>query len=560
MPLRITCSVLLLLCCACCFAQPHAPVSGKIINRFNGEPVAYASVFWKIAGHGCISDSTGVFSLRAGAPGDSLVISFVGYATQTLPATTLQPGKLLLVEMETEAPRETAVVKTRFNKGLRWWRSLVQHKAGNDPRHFTAYYCELYNKTELDISNLHKEQFTTKKLLQPLAFVWNNVDSTSEGHPFIPVFLTEALSDYYTSSHPEKVREDIRALQTSGIRNETVLEYMGGLNQKINAYDDYLLVFGREFISPASKNGDQYYNYKGADTLTVNGEKYFHLLFSPKHAGENVFSGDCWLHSGTWAIWKINLETKDGININFVQRLSLVQEYTRLPGGEWVVAKDKAVVALSPFTGKNKLNFIGRKTWIYRNIQLNQPFIEEKLAAQTTREKVVVADTALDAGNNYWQAQRPEALTVNEQHAAHLIDTLREMPAFKKLSNTVTFLVDGHRRYGKIEIGPWYNWISRNQRENTRLRFDIGTTAAFSKSLRLYGYLAYGIKDGQWKGKAAAAWNLGPNHQWTIAPSYIHDLDNGRARLNDEKLRQTICSANCCAGMALCRSLLGQTG
>ncbi|RFM28030.1 DUF5686 and carboxypeptidase-like regulatory domain-containing protein [Deminuibacter soli] len=524
----------LLLLCGTMHAQ-HKAISGKIVNRFNREPVAFASVYWKQAGFGCVSDSNGVFTLRTPVGTDTLVISFVGYATQNLPSAYVLNAPELLVQLETEAPRETAVVKSKFNKGLRWWRALVQHKVANTPRNFSLYYCELYNKMELDICNLDKEQFEKRKLLQPLAFVWNNVDSTSDTHPFIPVFLTEAVSDYYTSANPAKTREDIRALQTNGIKNETVLEYMGGLNQKINAYDDYFIIFGREFISPTSKAGDQYYNYKGADTQTIGGEKYFHLLFTPKHAGENVFSGDCWLHSGTWALQKITLETKDGININFVQRMSLVQEYRRLPGGEWVVAKDKAVVSLSPFS-KNKLSFTGRKTWIYSNIRLNQPFIADKLERQTKTEQVTVADSAILAGKAYWAQQRPEALTVNEQHAAHLIDTLRELPAFKRLSNTVTFVVDGHKQYGKIEIGPWYQWFSRNQLENTRLRFDLGTTAAFSENLRLYGYLAYGFRDAKFKGKIAASFSFPGNHRWTIAPSYVHDLDNGRTRFHDEEI------------------------
>lgn len=516
------------------WSQP-VPYTGVVIHGFTKDPVTFASVHWKTAGFGVVTDSLGHFSIKPSLhKNDSLIITFVGYKEVRLPHTHLAQRKAdLIISMETAPVSEGAVVKTKFNKGLRWWKALVAHKPENAPSQFQSYYCELYNKLEIDISNLKKEEFDKRKLLKPLAFVWNDVDSTSEAKPFLPVFLTESLSDYYSSPHPDKQREEIKALHTSGIKNESVMEYLGGMSQKINTYNDYITLFGKEFISPTSSFGDKYYNYKGADTQIINGEKYFHLLFTPRHEGENVFSGDCWLHSTTWALQKISLEASATANINFVTRLNISQEFTRLNNQQWVVAKDKFIVALSPFS-KDKLSFIGRKTSTYRKVQVNQPYISQKLALNNKREEVIIPDSAHEQSKLFWNEQRSEPLSLNEQHAYRLIDTLRELPAFKKLSNTVTFIVDGHKKLGKVEIGPWYRWISGNQLERLRLRFDLGTTEAFSKQLRLYGYLAYGYRDAAWKGQAGASYNFPGHSGWNISSSFIHDLDNGRTRFNDE--------------------------
>lgn len=529
--------VLLLFIYCCSYAQLHAPITGTVIHGFTKDPVTFASVHWKIAGFGNVTDSIGRFSIKPSLhKQDTLLITFVGYKEVRLALSDLSRKQGdILIAMETAPEKEGAVVKTKFNKGLRWWKSLVTHKHENSPSQFNSYYCELYNKLEIDLSNLHKDQFDKRKLLKPLSFVWNDVDSTSEAKPFLPVFLTESLSDYYSSPNPDKQREEIKALHTSGIKNESVMEYLGGMNQKINTYNNYITLFGKEFISPASSVGDKYYNYKGADTQVINGEKYFHLLFSPRHEGENVFSGDCWLHSTTWALYRISMEASATANINFVTRLNISQEFTRLTPDKWIVTKDKFIVALSPFS-KNKLSFIGRKTSIYRNVQVNQSFISDKLALNNKLEEVIIPDSAHEQTTDFWSQQRSEPLTLNEQHAYRLIDTLRELPAFKKLSNTITFIIDGHKKLGKVEIGPWYRWISGNQLEKLRLRFDLGTTEEFSKQLRLYGYLAYGYKDAAWKGKIGASYNFPGHSGWNISPSYIHDLDNGRARFNDEDL------------------------
>lgn len=507
---------------------------GTLLHNFTREPVAFASIRWQKGGFGVISDSLGQFIIKPSLfRNDSLLITFVGYknlllGTNTLSRLSIDP----VIIMETAAATEGAVVKTKFNKGLRWWKQLVAHKEQNSPRSHPTYYCELYSKTEIDISNLSKAQFEKRKLLKPFEFVWKDVDSSSEEKPFLPAFLAESLSDYYVSNNPHRQREKIKAIQSSGIRNESILELMGGVNQKINAYDNYIHLFGKEFISPVSDVGDKYYNYKGADTQVIQGEQYYHLLFSPRQDGENVFSGDCWIHGKTWALQKISLELSATANINFVSRLSIVQEFIHT-NHQWLVQKDKFIVAISPFS-KDKLSFIGRKTSLYRNVQVNKPFIEQQLQKNSKKEETILADTAREQLSGFWQQQRFEPLSVNEQHALRLVDTLRSLPEFKKLSNTVTFLIDGHKKLGKIEIGPWFRWISGNQLEKLRLRFDLGTTEAFSKSLRLHGYLAYGVRDNQFKGKAGFSYRLPQNKNWNISAYYLHDLDNGRARFNDE--------------------------
>jgi hypothetical protein len=51
------------------------------------------------------------------------------------------------------------------------------------------------------------------------------------------------------------------------------------------------------FISPASDNGDNYYNYRVVDTQVVNQNRFYHLVFTPKLAVKNTFEGDCWVHA-----------------------------------------------------------------------------------------------------------------------------------------------------------------------------------------------------------------------------------------------------------------------
>ena len=312
--------------CAALFQDINAQnISGKVLNAFTKEPISFASVYWKKANQGGITDSVGGFKIKlSNWPKDTLVVSYVGYDNLLHPYAIMHADSSLVLYMKEVKMNDGIVVKSKFSKGLRWWKQIVANKKNNNPYRFNNYSYELYNKLELDVTNISKSSFDKRKILKPFDFILNNIDSASDVQPFLPVYVTEALSDYYYSKNPYKIREEIKAAQTSGIKNETVLQFVGGVSQKINCYENYMQLFGKEFISPLSDFGDKFYNYKGADTQIIHQQKYFHLFFTPKKEGTNTFTGDCWIQNNTWAIYKINLTASASANINFVHRLSFV--------------------------------------------------------------------------------------------------------------------------------------------------------------------------------------------------------------------------------------------
>jgi len=509
-------------------------IYGSVSNQFTLEKIPFASVVWKASGRGTLTDSLGNFRLAISNAKDTLLVTYVGYKNLSVAVRAARDTGALNLFLYQGKEADSVIVSHTYNKGLLWWRRIVKNKPTNNPYKFNSYSYELYNKLEFDINNINRDGFNQYKLLRPFGFILDNIDSVSETRPFLPVFITETLSDFYYSSSPYRAKEDIRAVQTTGIKNETVLQFIGGLNQRINSYENFMVLFGKEFVSPLSNQGDNYYNYRGADTQYISGQRYFHLFFYPKRDGENTFSGDCWVHNKTWAVKKINLTISSTANINYVNKLSLVQEFAQ-QDSTWVFLKDKFVVDMSPMK-RNKLSIIARKTSMYNNVQVNQPFIATALESNKEKEQVNINDSARLRSGAYWQLNRPEPLSVNEQKVYKMIDTLTSIPLFKKYTNTLEFIVDGRKKFGKIEIGPWYKWVSRNQLEKLRLRFDLATTQKFSKQLLLHGYLAYGFGDHALKGKAEIKYKFPGDGGYSVHASYTQDLDNGRARYNDEDI------------------------
>lgn len=518
-----------------CQSQTNAYYQGRVINGFTQEPIPYASLKWKIAKAGVICDSLGNYTLsKSPYPRDSIVVRYVGFDATKFSIKDIERLNFKLT-LETLNTNEGVTVKSKFNKGDRWWKLVVKNKTHNNPYNYAKYKAELYNKLELDLNNVNRNSFSNIPFLKQFSFILDNIDSVSEEKPFLPFLMTETLSDYYYSKAPSKTKEIVKATQTHGINNPNINQLIGDANQSINIYENYVKLFGKEFVSPISDFADKFYKFKGADTQYIKGFKVLHLLFTPLNEGENTFAGDAWIDASTWAIHKINLNISKTADVNFINRLNIYQEFEKSENGKYIFSKDKTTADISPFP-KDKLTLVIRKSNSYQHFEFNEHVIDSVLSLNKKQNEISYLDDINAKGKTYWNAARHYNLNNNEQHILKMIDTLKSIPIFKDYTRKIEFLVDGHRKYGSIEIGPWYKWISGNQLEQTRLRFDLGTTSKFSKSLRLYGYLAYGIKDQKFKENLGVRYNAKTIKGLSTEFSYLKDLDNGRVRFSEDDI------------------------
>ncbi|MEO8405146.1 MAG: DUF5686 family protein [Chitinophagaceae bacterium] len=504
-------------------------ISGTIKDTHSDEAVPFASISFAGTTIGKLSDSSGSFSFRFDGkwPSDSLVITCVGYQRLAYTINPTTDTIIADITMERGTFNEGVTVRVKVNKGLLLWRKIVQHKPENDRYRFSNFSYELYNKLELDIKNLNFGKIARFKPLRPVGNLINqNIDS-SAGIKFLPSYLTEAISDYYYQKKPLKRREVIKAANTNGIKNESIIKFLGGMDQNINVYNNFIPVFDKQFISPISDNGDLYYNYRVTDTQQVNNQRLYHFVFTPRRKGTNTFEGDCWVHAGTFAIQKMNLRLGKDANINFVETLSIIQEYKLINDSTWFLAKDKFVVDLSPI-GKNNPGFIGRKTTTYRDVVVNDTSVENQLAKNKLLEEIITVPGADEKNKEFWSESRHEELSKSEVGIIKMLDTLLNAPVFKRLTERINFFATGYKNIGNVQIGPWYNWATYNSWEGFRVRWDLGSNRKFDKHLWYHWYLAYGFGDKKLKGKAELFYlpQKHPRRYWY--GSYSNDLDFGQ--------------------------------
>lgn len=523
------------LCLLACLFLAIAPasaqrkiISGIVKDAHSEEAIPFASLSFKNSTIGKLTDSSGYFSFNLSSwPSDTLEITCVGYQPFFLVINKDKDSLLANVLMERGTFNDGASVKIKVNKGLLLWRKIVQHKKDNDRFRFTNFSYEMYNKLELDLKNINFEKFGKFKPLKPVSDLINQNIDTAEGLKYLPTYLSETLSDYYYQKSPKKRREIIWAVNPNGIKNESVVKLLGGMDQVVNVYNDFMTVFDKQFIGPLNDNGDYYYNYRVVDTQQISNNRFYHLVFTPRRVGSNTFEGDCWVHAGTFAIQKMSLRLGKEANVNFLENLSLIQEYKMLNDSSWFLSKDKFVADVSP-AGKDNPGFIGRKTTTYTKVVVNDSSVTNELYKNKIPDEVIVMPGADQKDKVYWTAARHEPLSRNESGIIKMIDTLANAPVFQRFTKTMRFIGTGYLDVGNYEIGPWFNWITSNGWEGFRMRFDIGTNKYFIKKIRFHTYLAYGFGDKKLKGMAEVFYLPNKSPRMYLYSSYTNDLDFGQ--------------------------------
>ncbi len=513
-------------------------LKGFIKDALSDERVPFASISFMKTGNGKLSDSAGNFIFHFTQwPEDTLVVSYVGYKDFKVFTGGGFLKKMVdsqlnfVINMERGKIVAEVVVKRKIDRGYLMWKRIVKHKPENDRYRFNNFSYELYNKMELDLNRINREKIKNNRLLRPFGFVLDNVDTT-EGPPFLPIFLTETISDYYYQKKPFKTREIIKGSKSEGVDNESISKLLGGTDANVNVYANFIPVFDKQFVSPISDNGDNYYRYTVLDSQFVSGQRLIHMSFTPKRKGESTFQGDCWVHDTTWAIQKMTLYLSAEANINFIDKLSLIQEYKMIDDSTWFLVKDKFVADIAPI-GKTKTGIIARKTTTYRNIVKDQPFIEDTLQKNRIMQEVGFGNSAREKTDDFWDKERHEELSKNEKSVYAMIDTLQKMPVFIKYTNIINFLGTGYYNIGNYQIGPWQNWIFSNIQEGFRTRFDLGTNRGFNKKFILHGYLAYGFADKQFKYEADGLYLFSKNPRSYLYAMYSKDIDYGQQYLDE---------------------------
>lgn len=486
--------LLSLLLFACSLHAQTWQINGRITDALTREPISYAYVAATGDSAFAFTDNDGNFIINIGSGTKTLAASARGYVTVTIPVSGIKK-----LHVDFEMTSNASQLKKLANKeGERpvelYVKKIVDNRQVNNALNNKYFSYHSYEKMEFDLTDISDKQ-RAKKAMQPFAFIFDNADSvTTNGKPYVPLFLSESVSDVYHRTNPVQKIEIVRASKTAGIEKLSLIQVLKDIYRDITLYDDYINVFGKSFISPVSYEGLKHYNYAITDSSVIFGKWCYKITFTADKRFEPTFNGDFWFNDSTFALQRITLSLNKTAMINFVEDFAYVKVFSYAEENRWIPAREHLVVKFA--NHQDGMSIVGRKTKFFTNTKIDDASSDSVFEKKSY---IYMDPLAFDRNKAYWRKNRSEVLTQRESDIYELLDTLKKLPAFQVYVGALIVGLSGYAEIGKINYGPWYNLVSRNNIEGARFRFGGRTNDKFSTKWQLEGYGAYGTKDGKFK-------------------------------------------------------------
>lgn len=495
-------------------------VYGKVTDAQSKELLPFVNITFKGTKIGTISDFDGTFTIETYYATDSLRFSLIGYKTTTL-AIKKDKAQFVTVALTSSGLELKEVVvnaKDFENPAWRIIRATIANKDINNKSKLDAYEYEAYNKIEFDLKNF-QSKLRKNIFLRPFRFIFNYVDTVDNDY-FLPLFISESLSDFYFRKSPSQKKEIIKATKTGGMQNESVSRLLGDTYQNINVYDNDILVFGRAFVSPVSNAGFAFYKYYLLDSAFIENRFCYKVSFQPKRKQELTFAGEMWINDTTFAIKNIEAGIVKDANINYIQSFVFKQEFNQVQKEVWMLTKDELhfdAAILIPHKLR-KQHFTGGKISTYRNFKINE-LREESFYLNP--ENIVMNDSSTTKSVEFWSKARHDSLSAHDKDVYTIADSIPKVPIFKFYTN----VVKGYNSWGVVDFGPYFTTYSFNALEGNRFRLSARTNTKFDKHLGFSGYLAYGTLDQNVKYGATINYFFKRIPRSLLSASYREDVE-----------------------------------
>ena len=502
-------------------------VGGKVVDEF-GDPVAFANVLFKNSKEGVITDENGNFYFESKENYSTLVVSYVGFEKKEI---ALKPGlnSGLKIELKSGTELKEVVIYTgktskKNNPAIDILRKIWERRRKNGLKMFKQYEYDKYEKVEFDLNTIDSA-FMNSKVFKGMEFVFDQIDTSSiSGKTYLPIFINETLSEVYGDNLKKKYKEITKANKNSGLGNgDGVNTFIKDLYADFDIYDNYLKFFDKDFVSPLSRTGINVYNYVLNDSMFIDNKWCYNIVYYPRRKNELTFKGDFWVNDTTFAIKKINLEASKSANINWVKEIYIEQEYEVMNDSVFLLKRDYMMSDFSFSKKEESKGVYGKRTTLARNHKFNI-----KKEDKFYKEEVNFYDNSVfNKPDEYWEENRFEALNKNEAGIYKMLDTLKEVPRFKRIYNLASILGSGYIEIPKLKMdfGPIFSTFGYNDVEGQRLRVGGRTYFGSNDTWRIQGYTAYGFKDNKFKYGISGKWMVDKKNRIILSAGNRRDVE-----------------------------------
>lgn len=429
------------------------------------------------------------------------------FTTHAQTAATADPDTLRGVTLQEVTVRRTKEhYSKRNNPAVEFMNRIRTARETSDPRRNDFYNYRKYERISFGLNNFRtSDSIAGGKQPGKFSFLKEHVDTSDiSGVPVLPLSVKEKVTDVLYRRSPHSEKEFVRGQRSAGIDDiadfQNVQTMLEDVFREIDLYNDDIAILRNRFVSPLARIAPDFYKFYLTDTVTIeDGTRCIVLSFAPRNPATFGFLGRLYVAEGDSSMFvrRVSMGVSPSINLNFVDRMQIRQEFAKAPDGSRLKMTDDFNIELTVLPGSPPI--YARRTTAYDNHSFDSSPQAELL------DRLGTSFTAPDADNldeSWWNKNRLVAASSNERRIPQLLKRLRDVPLYKYGEKAFKLLVTGYVPTGKpskFDIGPLNTFISGNSVEGARLRLGGITTANLSNRWFARGYVAYGTRDHKWK-------------------------------------------------------------
>jgi len=507
------------------FSQ-RTELTGTIFEEGTTQPLSFAKLFFKGTQVGTTTDTLGKFTLSIISESivlDTVIVSLLGFNAQQIPIVrNTSKDTTLYLKSSLFLAIDEITVKPGENPAWFYMRKIIENKEQNNADNLDFYSSKEYSKVRFDLNNF-TDNIKKNILLKPFDYIWENTNTTDDGVKYLPVLLTENVSQHYYRKSPKDSKDLVVAEKTTGLAGPNLTKFTKELYFTPNIYENFVTILDKSFPSPLNDNYQNNYKFYLMDSVEHENGKNYKIRFRPKHKYELAFTGEMYFDSASYAITEINLRFDIQANVNFVRSYFITQKYDQVDGIHWLMTESQVLGDFTVLEGSEDMSgFFGRKKAVFMDYKINQA-IENKIFKGI--DKVEYRDDEEALTEQEWEVLRKNSMSKEDTVLMALTERVKNDPAFKSRKIILTLIGTGYIPLKGFQIGDVFTFYNYNPVEFSRYKFGLRSDPKNKIPISYSGYLAYGTRDKVWKYEISGQWNMTPKSKATrIGVRYQYDI------------------------------------
>ena len=490
-------------------------ITGLVRDSLSREGVPYASISLMGTSEGTLANDKGGFTVNSRAQFSRLHVTAMGYKAKDVEIKHGQGSVVLIDLVPTGVELDEVVVnkgKEKYSKknnpAVEMIKKLRERRDDNDPKRFPHYGYSQYERMMLGFGNLN--DIISKPEEQ--AWIDEYADtSLLTGKRILPISIKETVArDQYSDRDHKRI---ILGTKSAGIDEridqENIKKILDDFMGEIDIFQNDVTLLTNRFVSPLSRIAVDFYKFYLNDTVYVDGERCAVLSFVPFTPQTFGFLGRLYvsLEDTTMFIKRVSMGVPYDINLNYVERMSIVQDFERAPNGSRLKVRDDVEVSFKIMPGVPEA--FARRETNYRDHNFERP----EGGVFNFKGEQATGSGAAFMPDEFWQEYRPAELRTTTATMQGLMKRLRGSKLFYWAEQVIVVMVNGYlptAKVSKFDIVPLNTIISGNSLEGLRLRLGGMTTVNLSRHWFARGYAAYGFRDEKFKYMGSLEYSFTP--------------------------------------------------